>query len=302
MKKIVLSRMLVATISLFICIGLTYAGESRVSFQTNDGTTLSGILTTADQPQALMLVVHGLQSHAEWFLSRGYLAEHGITTLAFDRRGSGYSGGVRGHANSSEELLDDLASAYKELKKYGPDLPIHLHLNCFATRIGFPFISANPSQFSSMIVTAPSTHMSPNAEYSESDKSTIRWNIFWGKDKKYFHTPLSDELFVTNLEGLEWIKNDQLSLRRVTFGFLRTAKTLSDEMKRVIPSLKLPMLLILGEKDLIVLNDKIETEFYSNYAGEKQLLKLDSEHALELGGDVQRYREAMTSWVFSRQR
>lgn len=296
MKKTVMFRILATTAALLVSIGSAYADESRVSFRTKDGTPLSGILQTADQPRALLLVVHGLQSHAEWFLSRQYLAERGITSLAFDRRGSGKSGGMRGHADSPDGLLDDVTSAYAELKKQGPELPIHLHLNCFATRIGFPFVAANPSYFTSMIVTAPATHMNPKAEYSDLEKL----RILLGESRKYFHTPLFDELFVTNDKGLEWIKNDQSSLRMVTFGFLRTAKKLSEKMNEVIPKLQLPMLLILAEQDRIVLNDKIETEFFTKYAGPKELLKLDSEHALELSTNAQRYHEEMARWILSR--
>jgi alpha-beta hydrolase superfamily lysophospholipase len=48
----------------------------------------------AEQPKALVLGVHGLQSNARWFMQSGTaLAKKGISVLVYDRRGSGLSDG-----------------------------------------------------------------------------------------------------------------------------------------------------------------------------------------------------------------
>jgi alpha-beta hydrolase superfamily lysophospholipase len=255
-----------------------FAEGARVQFSAKDGTPLSGLLHAASEPKALLLVIHGMQSHAEWFLSGEYLAEKGITTLAIDRRGSGLSGGAKGHANSAEELLDDVWAGYKTLAKQAPaGLPIHLHVNCYGTRIAFPYIAANPEHFRSMIVTSPSTPMRSEANYNVLEKAQILVRFGLGDKNATIATPLKDELFLTNAEGLRWIQEDTLSLRRVTFGFLKVTNSLTQAMKRVIPALKTPMLFVLGDRDEVVNNEKIERDFYQIYSGPKKLLELSSE-------------------------
>lgn len=297
MKNLKQSLLLIT--ALILTAAPAHAEKTRISFAAKDGTMLSGILNTAAQPKALLLVVHGMQSHAEWFLSGDELAKKGITSLALDRRGSGKSGGARGHATSARELMDDVQSGYDALKNTAPSIPVDLHVNCFGTRIMFPMIAQNPGMFRSMIVTAPATHMSKAADYSFFQKISISGAWSSRNMTGLFKTPLKDELFVTNPQGLAWVSKDPLALRQVTFGFLSVAKEMTDEMTRVATSLRTPMLMILGSRDKVVVNSDIKSEFYAQYAGPKQILELNSEHALELSDDVANYRKAMEAYLLS---
>jgi alpha-beta hydrolase superfamily lysophospholipase len=56
--------------------------------------TLRAHYFKAENPKALVLAAHGMQSNARWFLQTGtFLAQNGISVLAYDRRGSGLSDG-----------------------------------------------------------------------------------------------------------------------------------------------------------------------------------------------------------------
>src|SRR5829696_1790316 len=66
-------------------------------------------LPTTDRPIASLLFVHGIASHGAWFAETAtYLADRGVAVYAPDRRGSGLSGGQRGHLARYEQALDDL--------------------------------------------------------------------------------------------------------------------------------------------------------------------------------------------------
>lgn len=157
------------------------------------GPTLRAYHFKAENPKALLLVVHGMQSNSAWFLSGETLARSGVEVLAFDRRGSGISDGSVGHVNDFNDLIGDMDSAVEFLRNERERIPMHLHANCFGTRIGIPYLQDymesrtktrlqekrkrdNPSisdeqledvngyRFVSVINTSPATHMSRESE------------------------------------------------------------------------------------------------------------------------------------------
>ncbi|MET8021097.1 alpha/beta hydrolase [Streptomyces decoyicus] len=76
-------------------------------------------------PVAAVFYVHGIQSHAGWLFETGpALAEHGISVHVLDRRGSGASGGPRGHLPSAGQVLDDYARALAAVRAHTQDVPL----------------------------------------------------------------------------------------------------------------------------------------------------------------------------------
>lgn len=72
------------------------------------GTSLA-MHSWGDGPAGL-IYVHGLQSHGGWLAETGpALVRRGVRVLVPDRRGSGRSGGLRGHVPDATTLLDDYA-------------------------------------------------------------------------------------------------------------------------------------------------------------------------------------------------
>ncbi|MHA7959694.1 alpha/beta hydrolase [Streptomyces sp. L500] len=80
----------------------------------SDGTPLALHRWTAPGTTAALFYVHGIQSHAGWLYETGpELAARGVDVHVLDRRGSGRSGGERGHLPSSGQVLDDYARALR---------------------------------------------------------------------------------------------------------------------------------------------------------------------------------------------
>ena len=286
--------LLSASLGLISTFAAAVPGQ-RVSFMSRDGVRLSGLLFVAPHPQALLLVTHGFQSHAGWFIAGDELADRGITTLAFDRRGSGMSGGMRGNVNSSNDFLVDMEAARDALRRYGgTELPMHLFANCFGTRVAIPFIRQHPNDFRSLILTSPATHMAARTEYAPWQKIAI----FLGAPTDKFPSPLHDEEFVSSGPWLDWIKHDSLSLRVVTKGFLRESLRLHGQMMRDRFYIHTPLFVMLGSQDQMVRNDAIREKFFKPYTGEKRLIELNAEHALDFGPASAQFREELVNWVF----
>lgn len=86
---------------------------------TADGVTLQRrTWRTRSTPKATVVIVHGLGEHSGRYDHVGSaLADAGYETHSFDLRGHGESSGDRGHIESFEHLLDDVAA---ELGRHAP--------------------------------------------------------------------------------------------------------------------------------------------------------------------------------------
>ncbi len=278
-------------------------GARTLELESADGTRLHALLFEAEEPVAGLVMVHGMQSHAGWFEAAGtadQLAAAGITSLAYDRRGSGRSGGESGHTSSPEEMLADLDAArsalYGELQRAGAaEVPIHALANCFGTRIVLPYLDDQPDAFASVTLTAPATHMSPLADYSSGE----RLQILFSRGESTFATPLRDEYFISEGEWLDWIRNDPRSLRQVTAAFLKSANKLTSRMNKAARRLEVPLLVVLGTRDVMVENDEIREKFVARYPGPKRVVELDAEHYVDFTEHQPTLAREVEEWVLA---
>jgi alpha-beta hydrolase superfamily lysophospholipase len=74
----------------------------------------------AAQPRASLLLVHGIAEHSGRYEHVGEaFAADGIDTLSFDLKGHGESGGRRGHVDSFDDFLDDVADLLDQRRQLG---------------------------------------------------------------------------------------------------------------------------------------------------------------------------------------
>ena len=74
-------------------------------------------------PRARVVCIHGIQSHAGWYVySCERLARAGFDVFFLDRRGSGRNELARGDAPSFRRLLDDMAEFLAKLRTPNPEL------------------------------------------------------------------------------------------------------------------------------------------------------------------------------------
>jgi len=276
-------------------------GAEPVAFASRDGTPLHGLLWRAPRPVTGLLIVHGMQSHAGWFEVSGTpeeLAANGITVFAPDRRGSGRSGGERGHTASTAAFLDDLDAAQAQLvralaEQGAPGAPVDALANCFGTRILLPYLVDHPGAIRSAILTAPAFAMSRAADY----RLSAKLHILLARGQTRVPTPLRDDLFVSSGPFLDWIRADALSLRAFTASFLRTTEKLTLRMFRAWRRLELPVLVVLGRGDAMVRNDRIVRRFVRRYHGPIERLELDSEHYVDFTDRQPELVAAVIDWV-----
>ena len=78
-------------------------------------------------PSAVVVFLHGIASHGGWFgETAADLSEHGVAVYAPDRRGSGHSGGPRGHLDRYERALDDVEQVLRLVAAEHQGTPVFL--------------------------------------------------------------------------------------------------------------------------------------------------------------------------------
>src|SRR5262249_55237602 len=97
-------------------------------FPADDGTLIHYREWPCDgDTRAVLVFLHGIASHAGWFAETAeVLGARGIRVVAPDRRGSGRSGGPRGHLVRYEQALSDLERLIDLVRRDWSRVPLFL--------------------------------------------------------------------------------------------------------------------------------------------------------------------------------
>ena len=94
-----------------------------------------------------VILLHGLQSHSQWFAETGpLLKERGLDTYALDRRGSGSSPGLRGDIGDYRDWFAEVDGLVQTLRSDDPQKPIHLIGHCFGANIALAMPCRSPTR------------------------------------------------------------------------------------------------------------------------------------------------------------
>src|SRR5438445_9844567 len=114
----------------------------RPELQSTEAERLVGESTgfvwrPASPPSATLVLVHGLQSHAGWFVDAGpRLAARGLAVYAPDRRGSGaYTSAPRGDIVDYGQWLVDLEQVIRQAQTEYPLSAVHMVGHCFGANL-----------------------------------------------------------------------------------------------------------------------------------------------------------------------
>jgi alpha-beta hydrolase superfamily lysophospholipase len=117
--------------------------------------------------------------------------------------------------------------------------------------------------------------------------------------RRRLQIPLDDPaLFIDDAKSREFIRNDPLSLREVTWRFAREDRRLSRFARESAPFLHMPMLLMLAGRDRIIDNRRTR-EFFGDVAGEHKVLieYPRAAHTLEFEPDPSGYFADLLAWI-----
>lgn len=125
-------------------------------FTASDGIPLWGSVWRPPAPRAAVSLVHGIGEHSGRY---GHVAqalnEAGYALVAFDLRGHGHSGGLRGHAPDYEALMADHDLLMNETRHRFPGLPHFLYGHSLGGNLALNYCLRRRPALAGVVVTSP---------------------------------------------------------------------------------------------------------------------------------------------------
>jgi len=253
-----------------------------------------------EHPADCLLYLHGIESHAGWFIDSAQAVNNlGWPVVFAERRGSGRNSRDRGHAAGYKQLLADVFSEAQYCQDRWPNCRIHLAGVSWGGKLALASAIKYPQTFTSLTMIAPG--LFPRVDLSGKDKlSVLLKHII--KPRASLRVPLEDPaLFTDNPERIAFIEQDPLRLHHVSVAFFWASYKLDKLIKRKGCRLSLPMHLILSGHDRIIDTERTRTWFDCCLAPQKHLSFFEeSAHTLEFDRDNRPFLQAFVRWLKDR--
>jgi acylglycerol lipase len=248
---------------------------------------------------AAIVFLHGIASHGGWFAETAAdLDEQGVAVYAPDRRGSGRSGGPRGHLDRYERALDDVDEVVRLVAAEHPGTPLFLAASSWAAKLAIVYAALRPAPVRGLLLLGPGllsrVNLSPGRRVrvvaGHLVAPTARLPI-----------PLTPELYTTNPPYLDFIRADALRLLDATAQFFWETARLDRRRRRASAALDLPLLVLQGENDAMM--DVPGTRRWVSRLGVKDKtyrVYPGTGHTLDFEPDRSRYLADMLGWLSDR--
>jgi acylglycerol lipase len=250
-------------------------------------------------PWAVLVLLHGIASHAGWFgETAANLVEQGVAVYAPDRRGSGRSGGPRGHLPRYTRALDDVEQVVGLVAGEHPGIPLFLAASSWAAKLAIVYAAQHPTPLSGLLLLGPG--LTPAVKLSPVRQLRVVVGHLVAPMAR-LPIPLTPELYTANPPYLAFIRADPLRLLEATAQFFWETARLDRRRRRASERLRLPLLVLQGQDDAMIDVPKtrrwyerlrIEDKTYRAYPG--------AGHTLDFEPDRGRYVADMLAWLSTR--
>jgi alpha-beta hydrolase superfamily lysophospholipase len=282
--------------------GVLAGGGAESCFLTaDDGVRLHYLYWPAgpSPPWAVLIFLHGIASHAGWFAETATdLNHHGVAVYGPDRRGSGRSGGPRGHLARYERALDDVDHVVQLVASEHRGTPIFLAASSWAAKLAVVYAAQRPASLSGLLLLGPVL----TAEVKLSPARLVQVVVgHLVAPTACLPIPLTPELYTANPPYLDFIRADPLRRLEATAQFFWETARLDRQRRRASARLALPLLLLQGEADKMIDVPKtrrwfarlgVEDKTYHAYPG--------AGHTLDFELDRAQYLADLLGWLSAR--
>jgi alpha-beta hydrolase superfamily lysophospholipase len=251
----------------------------------------------AEPKKARVIGIHGIQSHGGWYeYSCQRLGEAGYSVCFVDRRGAGLNQAARGDAMSFRRLLDDLAEFVQTEKQSTDDVPTFLMAISWGGKLGVALERRHPGLVDGLALLCPGFFPKVRPSFRERIRIAL---ARLHSPQKLFAIPLNDpELFTSNVSRQKFIREDPLSLRQATARLLMESVHLDGYLQLTPRYVKIPILVMLAEKDRIIDNNRTR-RFIERFASpDKKIIEYPgAHHTLEFEPDPEVYLHDLLTWL-----
>jgi len=282
--------------------GALAGGGAESCFLTaDDGVRLHYLHWSSGRspPWAVVIFLHGIASHAGWFgETAADLNHHGIAVYGPDRRGSGRSGGPRGHLTRYERALDDVEQIMRLVCSEHRGTPLFLAASSWAAKLAVVYAAQRPAPLSGLLLLGPGLTAEVKLSPARQVQVVVGHLI---TPMAYLPIPLTPELYTANPPYLDLIRADPLRRLEATAQFFWETARLDRRRRRASAGLTLPLLLLQGEDDKMIDVPKtrrwfarlgVEDKTYRAYPG--------AGHTLDFEPDRAEYLADLLGWLSAR--
>ena len=129
------------------------------TLKTQDGIELfcrTWLPSGPDGPRALVVICHGQAEHSGRYTHVAqFFAERGYAVYAYDLRGQGKSGGVRGHVDRWTQYYDDLWLVIRTAKARRSGLKLFIIGHSLGGLIALGYATRRPKTITGVVVSSP---------------------------------------------------------------------------------------------------------------------------------------------------
>ena len=266
-----------------------------------DGTQmfLSVYRPDNDKPRALLIILHGLGSHAGDFRELGkYYADKGLAVFIPDQRGFGHYSGLKGHVMSFDEYVEDL----QNLVMHAKDRYLNNIVFVFGSSMGainaVRYALKYPKEIDGLILHSPG--VAQNLDIGIGKK--IAGNLLSLLNvKRYVPSDIEYEDATRNERKIKHMETDPLRFQMVTPRFGIEGLKAAEEGFNSASLIKLPVLLQQAGADKLV-DPKRSKEFFDTLASADKTWKLYDGlyHQLHDEPEKEKVLGDMTDWLEKR--
>ena len=219
-------------------------------FRAGDGTELALMRwQPAGKPRAVLLMLHGFNEYsgagsepAEVF------RQQGIAVWALDQRGFGRSP-YRGLWSSAERMAEDVRELTALIRNQYPGLPVYVLGHSMGGAVALLAAGAGTLQADGIILAAPAVWIRETQPFYQ------RWGL--ELSRKYFPgwSPTGESLQIRptdNIAAWRRLWQSPWMIRQSRIDTVAGLVELMDKGYAAAPNIKLPVLLLYGDKDQLV--------------------------------------------------
>ncbi len=266
--------------------------------RAGDGYRWYAHITQAAKPRGIVVLLHGIRSHAGWYThTRQALAEAGYEVHFLDRRGSGLNTAHRGDTPNFPRLIADVMEYVQELRQTRNALPVYLVGISWGGKLALGVAAAQPRLLNGVALLCPGLVAKVRPPLLSRFRILLARFL---RPAKRFPIPLNDpELFTADAEWQAFIAKDPHGLCEATARFLFESVRFDFYLKRNVKRVTCPVLLMLAGQDRI-LNNPATRKYLARLKNAKSLRVIDdpqAQHTLEFEPDTSRYLKDLIGWL-----
>jgi acylglycerol lipase len=276
-------------------------GAESQFLTASDGVSLHYLRWSSggSPPRAAIIFLHGIASHAGWFgETAADLNRQGVAVYGPDRRGSGRSGGPRGHLERYGRALDDVEEMVRLVSSEHRTTPVFLAASSWAAKLAVVYAAQRPGSLSGLLLLGPG--LLPRVNLSPTRQLFVVVGHLVTPTAR-LPIPLTPELYTANPPYVDFIRGDRLRLLEATTRFFWETARLDRQRGRASARLNLPLLVLQGEDDKMMEVAKTRRWFSRLGVQDKTYVAYPGAgHTLDFEPDRTRYLADMLGWLSDR--